>query len=294
MVTWLTALRQVEAEPPDLSEAIDTAGVALVDWIVALVVFAGGVAVAMVARRAVMGTIRRSSSGSAFAELLLGRLMAAVVMLVALVYALGIVGVQIAPLLGALGLGGIALALALQPTLQNLFAGLVLHAQRPLRVGEEVITGEVQGRVTDVTSRAVVIEKYSGETVYLPNSLVLDREIENLVRFGRRRTTVVVGVAYGTDLVRARQVIYDATVGAVGVLDTIAPRVMAKAFSDSSVDFDVDFWSEPGEAERRGTIDNVVVAVHRALGEAGITIPFPQRTLWFGEKPPPAEVRDGS
>lgn len=285
-------LGQISSDGPDLSGAIDTSGVGLVDWAVALGVVLGGIVVAIAVRRAVMGTLRKSSYGESFAEMLLGRLIGAVIVLVALVYALGVVGIQIAPLLGALGLGGIALALALQPTLQNLFAGLVLHAQRPLRVGEEVVTGDVQGMVTDITSRAVIITKNSGEVVYLPNSLVLDREIENLVRSGRRRSTVVVGVAYGTDLARAGEVIHAAAVGAEGVLDTAPLRVLAREFADSSIEFDVDFWHAPEEAKRRAAVDSVVKAVHRALGEAGITIPFPQRTLWWGDSEPAGDDGD--
>lgn len=279
-------LGQISSDGPDLSGAIDTAGVGLVDWAIALAVVGGGIVVAIAVRRAAVGTLRKSSHGDSFAELLLGRLIAAIIMLVALVYALGVVGIQIAPLLGALGLGGIALALALQPTLQNLFAGLVLHAQRPLRVGEEVVTGGVRGTVTDITSRAVIITKNSGEVVYLPNSLVLDREIENLVRSRRRRSTVVVGVAYDTDLARAREVILAAASGADGVLDTTEPRVLARKFADSSVEFDVDFWHAPEEAMRRAAVDSVIRSVHRALGEAGIVIPFPQRTLWWGAPAP--------
>jgi small conductance mechanosensitive channel len=130
----------------------------------------------------------------------------------------------------------------------------------------------------------VTIRSNSGRTVFVPNSMVLDREIVNLVRHGTRRTTLVVGVAYGTDLTRAREVILEAASGAQGVLAEPPVRVMCSEFADSSVNFDLDFWHGPAETERRETAGNVVIEVHRSLAEAGITIPFPQRTVWYGEE----------
>ena len=271
------------AEGPDLSKAIDPSGLSLVNWSVAAAVLVGGVVLSLLARRSVVSVLRRGTSSHTFAEVLVGRLVQATVIVLAGVYALTALGVQFAPLLGALGIGGIAVALALQPTLENLFAGVVLHAQRPFRLGDEVITSDVRGEVIDITSRAVVIRRNSGEIVYIPNSTVLDREIENLVRHGRRRSTLVVGVAYATDLGRAREVIQAATAGCAAVLERPAPLVLAMEFDDSSVNFQVDFWHRPREAERRKARDEVVEAIHVALRAAGITIPFPQRTVWFAD-----------
>jgi small-conductance mechanosensitive channel len=281
----LRVLRQA-AEPgsdtPDLSEAINPVGVTTVDGITALSIVVGGIAVAVVARRVVAKVFRRGTHGTAHAENIIGHLVQAVIILVSVAYALGVVGVRIGPLLGALGIGGLALALALQPALQNLFSGVVIHAQRPMRIGEEIVTGDVQGTVVDVTSRAVVIRQYSGEIVYIPNSTVVEREVVNLVREGSRRTTVVVGVAYDSELRTAHEVIHRAVVDAAGVLSRPVPRVLATEFADSSVNFEVDFWHRPDEGSRRATRAAVIVGIHEALAEAGITIPFPQRTLWFG------------
>jgi small-conductance mechanosensitive channel len=193
-------------------------------------------------------------------------------------------------LLGALGIGGIAVALALQPTLLNLFSGLMLHAQRPIRLGDEVVTGDIRGTVMDISSRAVVIRTYSGETVYVPNSVVLDREIVNLVKEGCRRTTIVVGVSYQTDLRRAAGVLRDAVATTTGVLADPGPRVLATEFADSSVNFDVDFWHRPDEAAKRRVRSEVAKNIHEALREADIVIPFPQRTLWFADLQRSADV----
>jgi len=271
-------------DPDALVEAVNPQDSDLVNWLIALGLVVGGIIVAAATRRVIGRLFRRSSANTDHAENLISRIVQALIILVALVYALGAVGVRISPLLGALGIGGIALALAVQPALLNLFSGMIIHAQRPLRVGEEIRTGEVQGRVLDVTSRAVVIRTYSGETVYIPNSVVVDREIVNFVRHGHRRSTVRVGVAYGTDLAKARQVIQDAARTAEGVLSSPEVRVFATEFAESSIDFDVDIWHGPGEQTRRQARDRAVQAIHEALKAADITIPLPQRTLWFGSE----------
>lgn len=213
----------------------------------------------------------------------MGRFVQIGVVVLALTYALNALEVRIGPLLGALGIGGIAVALALQETLKNLFAGVILHAQRPVRLGEEVVSGETQGTVTAISSRAVTLLSNSGRTIFIPNSLVLDREIMNLVREGVRRTTLVVGVAYDSDLRIAQEVIRRAAADAEGVHPDPAVRVLCSEFADSSVNFDIDFWHGAVESARRETGSNVVIAVHAALGDAGITIPFPQRTVWITE-----------
>lgn len=270
-------------EAPDLSGAIDATGLRPLDWALAAAILVAGILLGWLLRRLLALVLRRTTFRESVADRVVGRILHAITALVALVYALDVLGVRIGPLLGALGIGGIALALALQPTIQNLFSGLVLHAQRPLRIGDEIVTGEFQGRVVDITSRAVVVLTNSGETVTIPNSVVIDREIVNLVRHGTRRSIVTVGVAYDTDLARARDVLLAAVVGPDGVLHEPAPQVFAGDFADSSVQLDVLVWHAPGDAQRRAVRGTVVEAVHRALGEAGITIPFPQRTIWQGD-----------
>lgn len=276
-------------DPEGLAEAIDTNDLTYVDWLIAGGFLVGGAVVGAGARVLIGRLFRRMTASSAHTEKLLGRIVQGLILLVALIYTLGSLGVRISPLLGALGIGGIALALAIQPTLANFFSGLIIHAQRPLRIGDEISTGDISGQVVDITSRAVIVRSYRGETVFIPNSVVVDREIINYVRLGRRRTTLVVGVAYGTDIALARTVIHQAASTISGVLDHPPPRVYATEFADSSINFDVDVWHAPDEQTRRAVRDELVDGIHRALIAADITIPFPQRTLWFG-RPPDGEV----
>ncbi len=275
-------MRLVQDTPS--GQVLDPSGLTALDWSIAASILVTGLVLSVFVRRAIITILRRGTTLESIAEKLVGTIVQAVIILVAFSYALGILNVQIGPLLGALGLGGFAVALALQETLKNLFAGIILHAQRPVKPGEEVVSGEMQGVVLDITSRAVTLQSNSGRVLYVPNSLLLDREIINLVRHGKRRTTLAVGVAYGSNLGETQRVLLDATSDADGVLTTPPPRVLCTGFGDSSVNFAIDFWHGPNETDRRTAYSTVSVAVYDALADAGITIPFPQRTLWMGEQ----------
>lgn len=266
-----------------LVEAVNPQDSALLNWLVALATLAVGIFLAMIAKRAISRLFRRSQADTAHVEILAARLVQLIIIMIALIYALGAIGVRISPLLGALGIGGIALALAVQPALLNLFSGVLIHVHRPLKIGEEVKSGDIRGTVVDVTSRAVIIETYAGETAYIPNSIVVDRDVVNYVRSARRRTTLTVRVAHGTDVARARKVLEEAATSVEGVLKTPPVRVFATELAESSINFELDVWHEPDEQALRRTRDQVIEAVTEALVAADITIPFPQRTLWFGE-----------
>ena len=247
----------------------------------AVVVLVATLVLALAARAVMVRALDRGDSDR-YAGRLLGRFLSVVVVAVGLVYALGAVGVRITPLLGALGVGGIALAFALQDVLQNFVAGVLLQVRRPFTIGHEVELGEYQGRVEDVNLRTVIITTYDGLTVYLPSSTVLKNPIVNYTRTPLSRTSLGVGVAYDTDLARAQQVLLEAAADAEGVAAQPGVEVWAEEFADSAIVFAVRYWHDAAIASRWRVRSAVALAVKAALDEAGITIPFPQRTLWLG------------
>lgn len=249
------------------------------EWITAGTIAVGAVVLTIVVGRLLTTFLNRRLAQPSLAVTLVVRLLRWSVLLFGWIYAASVVGVEIGPLIGALGLGGLAIALALQPVLQNLFAGVVLQTERPLECGEEVKTNGYEGTVIDVTGRALLLETFDGELVTIPNSQVLDAPILNQTRRMCRRTRLAVGVAYSSDLTRAAAVLLEAVSSVAGVMASPGPTVAATGFSDSSIDFDVAFWHSGAEASERETRAGVVTAVHVALAEAGITIPFPQRDV---------------
>ncbi|MEM7139414.1 MAG: mechanosensitive ion channel domain-containing protein [Actinomycetota bacterium] len=252
------------------------ADVTLEDWLTAAGIAAGTILVTVLIGRLLMVGLNRRLAQPSLAVGLVVRIVRWTILLFGFVYAASVVGVEIGPLIGALGLGGLAIALALQPVLQNLFAGVVLQTERPLECGEEVSTNGYDGVVLDVTGRAVVLKTFDGELVTIPNSRVLDNPVVNHTRDRIRRSRVEVGVAYSSDLATATEVLRDAVMATGGVMDEPAPVVVATAFNDSSIDFELDFWHVADETEERVTRAAVMTSVHAALAAADITIPFPQ------------------
>ncbi len=246
----------------------------------AAVAFAASLVLAVALRRALVRVLDRDA-GRHLGRVA-GRFVSVVVVVVGAVYALGIVGVQVGPLLGALGVGGIALAFAAQDILQNLIAGVLLQVRRPFRIGDQVKSGDFEGRVDDIDLRVVQLTTYDGLTVYLPNADVLQAPIVNFTRTPSSRGELAVGVAYDTDLERARSLLLQACAAAAGVQAAPPPEVWVREFGDSSIELVVRYWHAADIASRWRVRSAVAVELKRALDAAGIAIPFPQRTLWFG------------
>lgn len=212
---------------------------------------------------------------------LIARLVGYLIVVIGVVYSLDSLGVAIVPILGALGIAGIALAFAFQDILENFVAGVLLQLQRPFTYGDQVKINEHEGTVDAIDSRIVTIITPVGETIKIPSATVIKSDINNYTQQGARRTSLPIGVAYGSDLESAERVLTAAVKGAEGVMEFPSPEVYLTGFGDSSIDFDIRFWHEPSIATYWKTRHAVARRVERALADEGITIPFPQRTLWW-------------
>lgn len=271
------ALAQDDTELDVLSDALDR-GTDGWDWIQAGVIFVAAVLVSRVVK-AVLVRILRRRVDAAVADLI-GRLAAYTVAIFGLVYALEQVGVAIGPLLGALGIVGLAVAFALRDILENFVAGLLLQFRRPFSYGDQIVSGDVEGTVEAIDARSVTVSTPDGETVHIPSSQVITDAIVNHTHRGARRTTIPLGVAYGTDLVSAQEALLQAVRGVESVHPRPEPEVLLTGFGDSSVDFVVRFWHDPTIADHWRTQSDVAFALDGACRDHGIEIPFPQRVIW--------------
>ena len=262
----------VAAEDPIATDAISWQEV-----VQASVVFLLGLALATVLRRLLVRAIDRE--GDRHIGRVVGRFLSLVVAAVAAVYALDLLGVRIGPLIGALGVGGIAIAFAAQDILQNFIAGVLLQVRHPFRLGDQIGSGDHEGVVEDVNLRTTVLNTYDGLVVYLPNAEVLKNPIINYTRTPVSRTSLTVGLPYDTDLERARHVLLDGCRAADGVREAPAPEVWVEEFAESSINVAVRYWHPADIASRWRVRSAVAVSLKAALDEAGITIPFPQRVL---------------
>ncbi len=196
-------------------------------------------------------------------------------------------GVEVTTLLATLGVGSLAVALAAQATLRDAISGMMILLDRPYRIGDRILLPgqNIYGDVIDIGLRSTRVLTRDNRVVTIPNSLMTDGMIINYAYPDHRlRLDIPVGVAYGTDLEHARAVLLRAVQSVEGVLRDPPPRVLARGLGDSSVDFIIRLWID-SFVDRTPVIDRVYRAVYAALNEAGIEIPFPQRTLWHRLEP---------
>lgn len=266
-----------EADPLESLEQLSA--LTLSDWLWAGGILTATIVLAVVVRRIVSRTVGKAAEP--LVARLLGRVAGAIVFIIGFVYALQQVGVSIAPLLGLVGLLGLAFAFAFQDILSNFLAGVFMSLRRPFSQGDEIEAGGYEGKVEDIQLRALTLATFDGERVYIPNAEVWQNAIVNHTERGVRRTTLAVGVSYDADLEDAKQIILDAVSSVEGVESEPAPQCLWHEFGDSSVNAAVRFWHEPTRATMWKVRDGVAIAVKKALDEAGIEIPFPQRVVTY-------------
>jgi small conductance mechanosensitive channel len=278
-------LPAVDDEPEGLEPAIETV-TSLYDQLVgalplvalALVLAAVGITVAAYAARSVERALGRTKADQMAASLV-GRIVRVLLVVATILLALAVAGVEVGPALAGLGLAGLAVALALQGILENFIAGIILMARKPFRPGDQISSNDLEGTVVDIDTRVTRLLSYDGESVLIPNIEVFRQPLINFTRRGSRRSCVLVGVDYRDDHDAAREVIRRALDGVEGVREQPPPEVWMTELGDSSVDFEVVYWTDPHKLEVRRTQDRVLAAVKSAIEDAGMTIPWPIRTL---------------
>ena len=264
------------------------------DWVQAGIIVAATVVVAVLAARLVRRVLVHVV-GPGFAAIVTARLVGYLLFLVGLFYALTSLGVRVGPLIGAIGLGGLVLALALQKLVENFFSGLILQARRPFRVGDTVRLGDHLGIATDIDSRTTVLRGLDGAVIRVPNSEVAAGPIVNLTSEPLRRSELEVGVAYDTNLQAAQ----DCLIEALGRVERVSAEPPAQAlltrFGSSSIDFTLSYWHESSVPAELAARHDVILSVHQGFAAAGITIAFPQVVVWPGheEDAQPYQGRSG-
>ena len=179
-------------------------------------------------------------------------------------------------LTGALGVG---LGFGLQNIVNNFVSGLILLFERPIHVGDTVEVGGLVGIVKRIGARSSTILTFQGAEVIVPNSNLISNQVINWTLSSQwRRVDVLVGVAFGTDPERVIKLLVGVAESHPGVLRERPPMAFFLGFGDSTLRFELRFWSAEQDTWFQLQSD-VTVAVAKALKEAGIEIPFPQRDL---------------
>jgi small-conductance mechanosensitive channel/CRP-like cAMP-binding protein len=201
---------------------------------------------------------------------------------------------DVTPLIGALGVGGIVIGLALQETLSNFFGGLAILAERPFSIGDWIRVGEGrEGQVEHVTWRAVKIRTTDNEYIIYPNSMVAKEKVVNFnlpTRVQARRVTI--GAGYGNPPDQVKRAIRQVLADVPGVLTEPAPSIFTVSYGDFAINYEIKFFIEDFAAHR-AIEDAVMSRLWYAFRRQGIDIPFPIRHLYHHQAEEAPAAGDG-
>ena len=185
-----------------------------------------------------------------------------------------------AKLIGALGIGSVAIGFAFKDIFQNLLSGILLLISEPFRIGDQIVSGDYEGTVEDIKIRATTIKTYDGRQVVIPNSDLYTSALTVNTAYKQRRLQVAVGIGYEDDIEAAKAEILHALDKVESVSKKAQPSVIATGFGDSTIDLMVRWFIEDGtQANKVTSIHQVIVEIKSALDAAGVNIPFPIRTI---------------
>lgn len=183
-------------------------------------------------------------------------------------------------LIGALGIGSVAIGFAFKDIFQNLLSGILLLLSEPFRIGDQIISGNFEGTVEDIQIRATTIRTYDGRKVVIPNSQLYTSTMTVNTAYSQRRLEFDVGIGYENNIIDAQKVILNVLKAAPTVSKLAEPSVVATALADSSIVLRVRWFIDDGtQTNRVASINEVIILVKKALEKANISIPFPVTTL---------------
>jgi small conductance mechanosensitive channel len=214
------------------------------------------------------------------------------ILILVMVAVLAQFGVQTTSIIAVLGAAGLAVGLALQGTLANIAAGVLLLFLRPFKIGEYIDAGGIAGTVREIGLFATEFESYDGIFVMVPNSQLASAAITNYSRLPTRRLDLVIGISYGDNMNQAMTVLNDLLINDDRILKDPAHQVLVKELADSSVNLNLRCWTN--RQNYWSLLFDLTKQAKESLDEHGISIPFPQRDVHLFPAEAPAVKVDQS
>lgn len=225
--------------------------------------------------------IRKLKKMRASSRSLLTKTATIVIYAVAFILTLNIIGIDLTALTIFSGALGIGLGFGLQKITSNFISGIIMLFERSIEQGDVVeLESGVYGRIRSVNARYTLVETYDGKEIMIPNEeFIVDRVVNWTYSNSKGRISMVIGVAYDSDIHLVRKIILDSIAKLDNVSKEEEPECHLTEFADSSVNFLVRFWIDDFSMGRRKAQSDVMFDIWDAFKEHNIEIPFPQRDL---------------
>jgi small-conductance mechanosensitive channel len=201
--------------------------------------------------------------------------------IIGVVFVISNLGYQVTPLITGLGIGGIAIALAVQNILSDLFSSVSIYLDKPFKVGDFIVVGEVMGTVKGVGIKTTRITALSGEELVIPNRDIVNSTIQNFKKMQKRRVAFDIGVTYETKPAKLKKVpeIVEGIVD--GLSGTEFGRVHLKKLADSSLNFEVVYFVLTNDYEEYMNIQQEInFALVEAFAKAKIEFAYPTQKVF--------------
>ncbi|NJK66137.1 MAG: mechanosensitive ion channel family protein [Richelia sp. CSU_2_1] len=265
----------------------------LPNMVLALIVFA----IFFFVGRAIKRVVRRLTRNHRQARnlgLVLGRLAQGITVLIGLFVALSILipTFKAGDLVQLLGISGVAIGFAFRDILQNFLAGILILLTEPFQIDDQIVFKNFEGTVENIQTRATTIRTYDGRRIVIPNAELFTNSVTVNTAFENRRLEYDIGIGYGDNLDRAKQLMLEAMQGVDDVLKNPAPDVLVMELAESSINIRVRWWiAPPRRLDGLRSRDKVISAIKKKVyDENGIDFPYPTRQILFHDQ---TEETDG-
>ena len=261
----------------ELIEMLKTTGVDLaINLVTAIVIFYVGKWAANLIARGLRRLMQKQQIDKTL-ETFVSNLVRMVLMVFVVIAAISAVGIQTTSLIAVLGAAGLAVGLALQGSLSNFAAGVLIVLFRPYKVGDFIEGAGVAGSVVSVQILTTVLKTGDNKQVIVPNSQIMGSIITNYSANDTRRIDMVVGVGYDDNLDTVRKAIEELVAADGRILDDPACTIAVSELADSSVNFVVRPWVKT--EDYWAVKFDLTEAIKKRFDEEGISIPFPQQDV---------------
>lgn len=199
----------------------------------------------------------------------------------ALIAALGRIGVETSSIIAVIGAAGLAIGLALQSSLSNFAAGVMLVTLRPIRAGEYASVGAVAGTIEEVHIFSTTLRTVDNKVVVIPNGKIIAGEIINYSRQHHRRVDITVGVAYNTSIEHVKDVIKTVVLLDPRIIHSKGDTIRLNEFAPSSLNFVVRVWTE--NKNYWDVYFDLMENIKNALDANHIQMPYPQMDIHLND-----------
>lgn len=197
---------------------------------------------------------------------------------------------KIGEIIGGLGIGSVAIGFAFKDILQNWLAGFLILLRQPFEVGDQIEINGYEGTVETIQTRSTLIKTYDGQRVVIPNSDIYTNAVLVKTAYEKRRSQYDIGVGYGDDIEKARDIILETLKNTDSVETDPAPQAIPWDLAASWVTIRARWWTDTKRADVVAVRSDVIMSIKRALDEANIDMPYETQVHLFHDQ---TEESDG-